>query len=142
MNLKDPVFNRIFFCIKIKIRWILFLEFNAFYLYIMSYLSNQFIATHIYKLVINLKPFIMKKYLSLINKVILMALTFLGFSCDPNEPGVEYGMPAADFKIKGNIVDEVTQEKLNNIQVIFNDALSSTFNFDTTDEYNMLKKLI
>jgi len=68
----------------------------------------------------------MKNYFSLINKLILVILAFLGFSCDPDEPVVEYGMPTADFKVTGNIVDETTQENLNNIQVILSDVLSSS----------------
>ncbi len=74
----------------------------------------------------------MKKILSITNKLILVLLAFLGFSCDSDDPGVEYGMPSADFKLTGNIIDKVTEANLNNIQVIFSDAASSTYNFDTT----------
>ncbi|MFC2150917.1 radical SAM-associated putative lipoprotein [Bacteroidota bacterium] len=61
----------------------------------------------------------MKKYLiSTINKLILAVLAFLGFSCDPDVPAVEYGMPHADFKAYGSIIDETTLQKLSNIQVV------------------------
>lgn len=74
----------------------------------------------------------MKKHLSFINQIILSIMAFLGFSCDPDDIGVEYGAPCADFKVTGTVVDELTQDNLNNIQVILSDALSSSYNFDTT----------
>ena len=61
----------------------------------------------------------MKNYfIPTINKIILAFLALLGFSCslDPN-PRCEYGMPSADFKALGSIIDESTLDKLSNIQV-------------------------
>lgn len=58
-----------------------------------------------------------KGILSFINKSILIILTILGFSCTEDQPD-EYGMPHADFKINGTVVDEVTLERIENIQVI------------------------
>ncbi len=52
-----------------------------------------------------------------INKLILALLALLGFSCIPDDPKLEYGMPSADYKAYGSIIDESTLEKLSNIQV-------------------------
>lgn len=69
--------------------------------------------------------------LNLKSRILLAILSILGFSCDPDESLVEYGMPNADFKVNGTIVDEVSLEKISNIQVIITDPLSSAINGDT-----------
>lgn len=52
-----------------------------------------------------------------INKLILALLALLGFSCIPDDPKLEYGMPSADFKAYGSIIDESTLNKLSNVEV-------------------------
>lgn len=54
-----------------------------------------------------------------INKLILVFLALLGFSCslDGPDPVAEYGMPSADFKAYGSIIDESTLNKLSNVEV-------------------------
>jgi putative lipoprotein (rSAM/lipoprotein system) len=76
-----------------------------------------------------------KRMLSLINKSILIILTILGFSCTADQPD-EYGMPLADFKISGSVVDESTLERLQNIQVVMQDPEMIDIHADTcyTDE--------
>ncbi len=70
--------------------------------------------------------------LSTVNKVILVLLVFLGFSCDSDdEPSInyEYGSPMADYKATGTIVDKATLKKLSNIQVAMDgDTLYSNLN--------------
>lgn len=79
-----------------------------------------------------------KGVLSLINKSILIILTILGFSCTEDQPD-EYGMPYADFKINGAVVDKATLERLENIQVIMQDPEMIDIHSDTcyTDENGM-----
>lgn len=73
-----------------------------------------------------------KSILSTVNKLLLILLAVLGFSCDSDEiTRVEYGMPNADFKVNGNIVDEITLANLSNIQIVLKDALSSSYDIDT-----------
>ena len=61
----------------------------------------------------------MKNYIiPTINKLILAFLALLGFSCNLDDPKDEYGAPCADFKVNGTVVDELTLNKLSNIQVI------------------------
>ncbi len=76
-----------------------------------------------------------KRILSLINKSILLILTLLGFSCIEDQPD-EYGMPHADFKVNGTIVDEITLENIRNIQVVMQDPEMIDIHADTcyTDE--------
>jgi putative lipoprotein (rSAM/lipoprotein system) len=71
-----------------------------------------------------------KGMLSFINKSILIFLTILGFSCTEDQPD-EYGMPHADFKINGTVVDEVTLERIENIQVIMQDPDMADIHADT-----------
>lgn len=71
-----------------------------------------------------------KRILSLINKIILLILTILGFSCTEDQPD-EYGMPHADFKISGVVVDEATLESIENIQVIMQDPEMIDIHSDT-----------
>ena len=62
----------------------------------------------------------MKNYIILlVNKLILALIAFLGFSCDDViNIRDEYGSPCADFKVNGTVVDELTLNKLSNIQVV------------------------
>ena len=73
-----------------------------------------------------------KRILALANQIIVVILTFLGFSCDIEEGRTEYGSPNADFKVNGNIVDEATLEKIQNIQVIMQDPEMSDIHVDTS----------
>lgn len=71
-----------------------------------------------------------KHLLTLINKLILVLLTLLGFSCVEDQPD-EYGMPHADFKVNGTVVDEVTLENIRNIQVVMQDPEMIDIHADT-----------
>jgi len=53
----------------------------------------------------------------LYSKLVIKTITLLGFSCTTFY-ACEYGMPNADFKAKGTIIDEQTQEKIKGIQVV------------------------
>ncbi|MFC2104111.1 radical SAM-associated putative lipoprotein [Bacteroidota bacterium] len=57
-------------------------------------------------------------FFRIINKLILVLLALLGFSCDPDDGYVEYGMPNADFKVQGTIIDVSTLQKLSGIEVV------------------------
>ena len=59
-----------------------------------------------------------KHFIPTINKLILAFIAFLGFSCDDITIQDEYGSPCADFKVNGTVVDELTLNKLSNIQVV------------------------
>ena len=71
-----------------------------------------------------------QRILSLLNKLILITLTILGFSCTEDQPD-EYGMPYADYKINGAVVSEETLERLQNIQVVMQDSEMIDIHADT-----------
>ena len=79
----------------------------------------------------------------IVNRIILSLIAVLGFSCSSDDPIVEYGSPSADFNISGNIIDETTLEKLSNIQIISNNASSSTFGdtiYSENGHYEIVKR--
>lgn len=66
-------------------------------------------------------------------KIIGAILTLLGIittSCVNDTPAPEYGVPSADFVVKGKVTDRVSQKPINNIAVI-RKARTSPYGNDT-----------
>ncbi len=59
---------------------------------------------------------IRKNFLRSTNALIAWLLAILGFGCSINMP-VEYGMPHADFIVKGNVTSTETKQPIENIRV-------------------------
>lgn len=73
-------------------------------------------------------------FLKIFNRIFILIITFLGFSCI-DDPVDEYGMPTADFKLSGTIIDENTLNALSNIGVVMqNDTVYS----NETGEYEII----
>lgn len=88
-----------------------------------------------------MKKIVLKTY----GKIIAWILTCLGIytSCHIEGP-VEYGVPNADFVIKGTVIDKTTRQPINNMAVIHksqstpyeNDTVKSDANGNYKFDYN------
>ena len=110
----DKLILRINIAIHYQLRQFFFLIINARIIRVKQPIS---IKCHLK----DINPENMKKknhIIPLLNKLIFALIALLGFSCDPKNSRDEYGSPEADFKVNGTIVDEVTLNKLSDIQVI------------------------
>jgi putative lipoprotein (rSAM/lipoprotein system) len=64
-----------------------------------------------------------KSFIKFFDKIIVLLLGFSGAfnSCVPfviDDPVAEYGMPHADFEIKGTVTNQINEEPIPNIRVI------------------------
>jgi len=62
-----------------------------------------------------MKRFILKPY----DKIIIALITIIGSltSCDIFNPPVEYGVPHADYEIKGTVTDSITSTPVQHVRV-------------------------
>lgn len=71
------------------------------------------------------------KILTSCNKIIAFLLAFLGFANACNNFAKEYGVPHADFIVKGSVVSAKDNKAIKNIRLIMRDS-SVHYNYDTT----------
>lgn len=91
-----------------------------------------------------MKKIVLKSY----GKLIAWLLTLVGGmqACEITEPRVEYGMPTADYVIKGSVTDQATKKPIGNINVISksryspygNDTVKTNANGEYEFEYNRI----
>ena len=67
------------------------------------------------------------------SSILAVLLSWLGFSCDENENGVEYGTPTATFKAKGVVVSETDDAPIEGIRAVLKARWSAEneFGIDT-----------
>lgn len=58
-----------------------------------------------------------KSILKFVNICLATLLTVLGFSCE--EPRMEYGVPNADYTVKGKVIDKADSKPLKGIRVAY-----------------------
>ena len=65
------------------------------------------------------------------NNLIIFLLGLLGFSTACHNLGTEYGVPHADFVVKGSVISSMDNKGIENIQLIMQDTVNP-YNNDTT----------